>query len=48
MIVNYGSRYDTASMFVPIIVLMFLGVTLTAAARKAEQWFAPWKTSENE
>jgi hypothetical protein len=30
-------------MFVPIIVLMFLGVTLTAAARKAEEWFAPWK-----
>ena len=43
LIVMYGSRYDTASMFVPIIVLMFLGVTLTAAARKAEEWFAPWK-----
>lgn len=43
LIVRYGSRYDTASMFVPIFVLMLMGVTLTAAAKKAEQWFAPWK-----
>jgi NitT/TauT family transport system permease protein len=43
LIVNYGSRYDTAAMFVPIIVLMALGVVLTMLARRAEEWFAPWK-----
>ena len=32
IIVKYGNQYDTASMFVPIFVLMFLGVVLTARA----------------
>jgi len=30
IIVKYGNQYDTASMFVPIFVLMFLGVVLSA------------------
>ena len=46
LIVKYGNQYDTASMFVPIFVLMFLGVTLTMAVRHAEEWIAPWRYTE--
>lgn len=43
MIVKYGNQYDTASMFVPILVLMLLGVTLTIALRSLDKYFAPWR-----
>ena len=43
MIVKYGNQYDTASMFVPILMLMLLGVGLTILVRKAEDYFAPWR-----
>jgi ABC-type nitrate/sulfonate/bicarbonate transport system permease component len=46
LIVKYGNQYDTASMFVPIFVLMFLGVTLTMAVRYMEEWIAPWRATE--
>ena len=47
LIVKYGNQYDTASMFVPILILMGLGVALTALARKAETLFAPWRGQED-
>jgi ABC-type nitrate/sulfonate/bicarbonate transport system permease component len=43
LIVKYGNQYDTASMFVPILTLMLLGVTLTALMRRIEASIAPWK-----
>jgi ABC-type nitrate/sulfonate/bicarbonate transport system permease component len=43
LIVKYGNQYDTASMFVPILTLMLLGVTLTALMRRIESSIAPWK-----
>jgi len=46
LIVKYGNQYDTASMFVPIFVLMLLGVGLTYAVRRAEEWIAPWRQTE--
>jgi NitT/TauT family transport system permease protein len=46
LIVKYGNQYDTAAMFVPIFVLMLLGVGLTAALRRAEEWIAPWKAAQ--
>ncbi len=46
LIVKYGNQYDTASMFVPIFVLMFLGVTLSMIVRNLEQWIAPWRYTE--
>ena len=46
LIVKYGNQYDTASMFVPILVLMLLGVTLSLAVRHLERWIAPWRYSE--
>jgi ABC-type nitrate/sulfonate/bicarbonate transport system permease component len=43
VIVKYGNQYDTASMFVPILVLMLLGVVLTYGVRRLEEMFAPWR-----
>jgi ABC-type nitrate/sulfonate/bicarbonate transport system permease component len=43
LIVKYGNQYDTASMFVPILVLMLLGVLLTSLVRRVEDLFAPWR-----
>lgn len=48
LIVKYGSQYDTASMFVPILVLMMLGIGLTAAVRRVETWIAPWRETERD
>lgn len=47
MIVKYGNQYDTATMFVPIFVLMLLGITLSITVRRMEDWIAPWKASQN-
>jgi ABC-type nitrate/sulfonate/bicarbonate transport system permease component len=43
LIVKYGNQYDTASMFVPILILMLLGVSLTTLVRRVEEMFAPWR-----
>lgn len=48
MIVKYGNQYDTASMFVPILVLMLLGVTLTLALQSLDKYFAPWRYLEEQ
>ena len=47
MIIKYGNQYDTATMFVPIFVLMLLGITLSITVRRMEDWIAPWKASQN-
>jgi NitT/TauT family transport system permease protein len=47
LIVKYGNRYDTASMFVPILTLMLLGILLTSLVRRAEEHFAPWRTTDD-
>ena len=47
LIVKYGNRYDTASMFVPILVLMGLGILLTSLVRRAEEHFAPWRMTDD-
>ena len=46
LIVKYSNRYDTASMFVPILVLMMLGIVLTSLVRRAEEHFAPWRRDQ--
>lgn len=46
LIVKYGNRYDTASMFVPILTLMLLGILLTSLVRRAEEHFAPWRMAD--
>jgi NitT/TauT family transport system permease protein len=47
LIVKYSNRYDTASMFVPILVLMMLGILLTSLVRRAEEHFAPWRITDD-
>ena len=46
MIVKYGNAYDTASMFVPILLLMLMGVGITSLVRKIESMIAPWRARE--
>jgi ABC-type nitrate/sulfonate/bicarbonate transport system permease component len=43
LVVKYGNQFDTASMLVPVLLLMVLGVVLTAAVRWLELRIAPWK-----
>jgi NitT/TauT family transport system permease protein len=47
LIVKYGNQYDTAAMFVPILILMLLGVGLTALVRRIEEMCAPWRTRDD-
>ncbi|MGP4110603.1 ABC transporter permease [Streptomyces sp. 4N509B] len=43
IILTSGQRFDTASMFVPVIVLMVLGVGLTNLVGFLESKIAPWQ-----
>jgi len=43
MIVRYANAFETARLFVPIVVLMILGVALVQAARALELRIAPWR-----
>lgn len=43
LIVTYGNQYEIAKMFVPIMVLMLLGIALSVGVRKVEEAVAPWK-----
>ena len=47
LIVKYGNQYDTASMFVPIFILMLLGILLTSLVRRAEDMCAPWRAHDD-
>ncbi len=46
MIVKYANSFKTDVMFVPIVVLMLLGVGLTELVKLAEVRVAPWKETE--
>ena len=43
MIVRYANAFDTAKLFVPIVVLMVMGVFLVQTARALERRIAPWQ-----
>ncbi len=43
MIVRYANAFETAKLFVPIVVLMVMGVLLMQGARALELWIAPWQ-----
>jgi len=43
MIVRYANSFETAKLFVPIVVLMVMGVLLVQAAKALELWLAPWQ-----
>lgn len=42
MIVQYANTFKTDRLFVPIVILMVMGVGLTAILRNLEQRIAPW------
>jgi NitT/TauT family transport system permease protein len=46
MIVKYGNFFQTAKMFVPIIVVSLLGVIAVELLKRIEARLAPWKETE--
>jgi len=47
MIVRYTHVFKMERAFVPVILLMFLGITLTAALKYLERRIAPWNRPED-
>ncbi len=43
LIVRYANAFETAKLFVPIVVLMVMGVLLIQGAKALELWIAPWQ-----
>ncbi len=43
MVVRYANSFETAKLFVPIVVLMAMGILLTGGARALELWISPWQ-----
>jgi ABC-type nitrate/sulfonate/bicarbonate transport system permease component len=43
IIINAANSFDTATMFVPIVVLMVLATMLNALVGFIERWVAPWQ-----
>jgi len=43
IIINSANNFDTATMFVPIIVLMVLATGLNSLIGVVERWVAPWQ-----
>lgn len=46
LIVLYANSFQTARVFVPVVILMALGVTLTWLLQLVETRLAPWQTVE--
>jgi NitT/TauT family transport system permease protein len=42
MISRYANVFETDKTFVPVLLLMFLGIALTALLKKVERRIAPW------
>jgi NitT/TauT family transport system permease protein len=46
MITRYAHVFETDKTFVPVILLMFLGITLTGLLKRAERRIAPWSRAD--
>jgi NitT/TauT family transport system permease protein len=46
MITRYAHVFETDKTFVPVILLMFLGITLTAGLKRLERRIAPWSRAD--
>jgi NitT/TauT family transport system permease protein len=46
MITRYANNFEMDKTFVPVIVLMTLGVALTAALKRVERRIAPWSRAD--
>jgi ABC-type nitrate/sulfonate/bicarbonate transport system permease component len=47
MIVRYANALETDKLFVPIVMVMILGVGLLSLAKWIEGRIAPWRNSED-
>jgi ABC-type nitrate/sulfonate/bicarbonate transport system permease component len=43
IIINSANNFDTATMFVPIVVLMVMAIGLNSLIGVVERWVAPWQ-----
>ena len=43
IIINSANNFDTATMFVPIVVLMVMAIGLNSLIGLVEGWVAPWQ-----
>ena len=43
VIINSANNFDTATMFVPIIILMMMAIGLNWLIGFVERWVAPWQ-----
>jgi len=43
IIINSANNFDTATMFVPIVVLMVMAIGLNSLIGLIERWVAPWQ-----
>ena len=43
IIITSANNFDTATTFVPIIIIMFMAVTLNFTIGAIERWVAPWQ-----
>jgi NitT/TauT family transport system permease protein len=46
MISRYANIFETDKTFVPVILLMFLGITLTSSLKWVERRIAPWSRAD--
>lgn len=46
LVVKYGNQFRTDEMLVPVLILMALGVLLTAGVHRVESMIAPWKATD--
>jgi NitT/TauT family transport system permease protein len=46
MVTRYAHIFEMDKTFVPVILLMVLGVSLTALLKRIERWIAPWSRTE--
>jgi len=45
MITRYANNFEMDKTFVPVIMLMILGVSLTSGLKLLERRFAPWSSA---
>jgi len=43
IIINSANNFDTATMFVPIVLLMVMAIGLNSLVGAVERWVAPWQ-----
>ena len=46
LIIKFSNQFETAKLFVPIIILAVMGVLLTESVKFFERKLAPWKETE--